>query len=109
MIVFDVNETLSDLGPLGRRFKEVGVGYLVRRTRKKPPAAKPKKDERTVPSVPLKVHARYGQAHVGVKGDPVGGRNQWRVERVKLEEFIAEAYERTRQQLDQLPDDPPAE
>ena len=44
-----------------------------------------------------------------LKGIQIGGRNQWRVERVKLEEFIEEAYRRTAQQLDQLPEDPPAE
>lgn len=42
-----------------------------------------------------------------LQGIQIGGRNQWRVERVKLEEFIAEAYRRTAQQLDQLPVDPP--
>jgi excisionase family DNA binding protein len=44
-----------------------------------------------------------------LKGIQIGGRNQWRVERIKLEEFIEEAYRRTAQQLDQLPEDPPAE
>ena len=44
-----------------------------------------------------------------LKGIQIGGRNQWRVERIKLEEFIKEAYRRTAQQLDQLPEDPPAE
>ena len=44
-----------------------------------------------------------------LKGIQIGGRNQWRVERSKLEEFIEEAYRRTAQQLDQLPEDPPAE
>ena len=44
-----------------------------------------------------------------LKGIQIGGRNQWRVERVKLEEFIEQAYLRTRQQLDQLPEDPPSE
>ena len=43
-----------------------------------------------------------------LKGIQIGGRNQWRVERVKLEEFIQEAYRRTALQLDQLPE-PPAE
>ena len=42
-----------------------------------------------------------------LKGIQIGGRNQWRVERVMLEEYIAEAQRRTAQQLDQLPDDPP--
>ena len=44
-----------------------------------------------------------------LRGIQIGGRNQWRVERVMLEEFIEQAYRRTRQQLDQLPDDPPTE
>ena len=30
-----------------------------------------------------------------LKGIQIGGRNQWRVERSKLEEYIAESYERT--------------
>ena len=30
-----------------------------------------------------------------LKGIQIGGRNQWRVERVKLEEFITDAYHRT--------------
>jgi len=38
-----------------------------------------------------------------------GGRNHWRVERAKLEEYIAEAYQRTAQQLDQLPAEPSAD
>ena len=42
-----------------------------------------------------------------LQGIQIGGRNQWRVERSKLEEYITEAYRRTAQQLDQLPDDPP--
>ena len=44
-----------------------------------------------------------------LKGIQIGGRNQWRVERVKLEEYIEQAYRRTAQQLDQLPADPPAD
>jgi len=44
-----------------------------------------------------------------LKGIQIGGRNQWRVERVKLEEYIEQAYLRTRQQLDQLPENPPDE
>ena len=30
-----------------------------------------------------------------LKGIQIGGRNQWRVERARLEEYINEAYERT--------------
>ena len=43
------------------------------------------------------------------EGIQIGGRNQWRVERVMLEEFLSQENRRTRQQLDQLPDDPPTE
>lgn len=38
-----------------------------------------------------------------LKGIQIGGRNQWRVERVKLEEFIEEAYRRTAANLSTLP------
>jgi len=38
-------------------------------------------------------------------GIQIGGRNQWRVERVKLEEFIEQAYRRTAQNLPDLPPD----
>ena len=44
-----------------------------------------------------------------LKGIQIGGRNQWRVERVMLEEFLSQENRRTRQQLDQLPDDPPVD
>lgn len=44
-----------------------------------------------------------------LKGIQIGGRNQWRVERVKLEEFIEEAYRRTAANLSDLPATPPAE
>lgn len=33
----------------------------------------------------------------------LGGRGQWRIERSKLEEFIASAYEHTARQLRQRP------
>jgi len=42
-----------------------------------------------------------------LKGIQIGGRNQWRVERAKLEEFIHEAYRRAGEALAELPDDPP--
>lgn len=42
-----------------------------------------------------------------LKGIQIGGRNQWRVERVKLEEFIEEAYRRTAAGLSDLPASPP--
>lgn len=58
----------------------------------------------------ISVSQTYALVRSGdLKGIQIGGRNQWRVERVKLEEFIEQAYLRTRQQLDQLPEDPPAE
>jgi len=41
----------------------------------------------------------------------IGGRGQWRVEREKLESYIARMYDQTREQLDAdpLPADDPAE
>jgi excisionase family DNA binding protein len=36
-------------------------------------------------------------------GIQIGGRNQWRVERSKLEEYIDEAYRRTAAGLAELP------
>ena len=33
----------------------------------------------------------------------IGGRNQWRVERIKLEEYIDEAYRKTAANLSELP------
>lgn len=38
-----------------------------------------------------------------LRGIQVGGRNQWRIERVKLEEYIEEAYLRARESLSALP------
>ena len=38
-----------------------------------------------------------------LKGIQIGGRNQWRVERVKLEEYIDEAYRKTAANLSELP------
>ena len=38
-----------------------------------------------------------------LKGIQIGGRNQWRVERIKLEEYIDEAYRRTAANLSELP------
>ena len=35
-----------------------------------------------------------------LKGIQIGGRNQWRVERSKLEEYIEEAYRRTAENLE---------
>lgn len=42
-------------------------------------------------------------------GIQIGGRNMWRVERSKLEEYIAAAYERTAANLGNLPSSLPAE
>ncbi len=38
-----------------------------------------------------------------LQGIQIGGRNQWRVERSKLEEYIEQAYRRTAAQLAELP------
>jgi excisionase family DNA binding protein len=38
-----------------------------------------------------------------LQGIQIGGRNQWRVERSKLEEYIEQAYRRTATQLSELP------
>ena len=40
-----------------------------------------------------------------LKGIQIGGRGQWRIERVKLEECIAEAYRRAGDALADLPTD----
>jgi len=42
-----------------------------------------------------------------LKGIQIGGRNQWRVERSKLEEYIQEAYRRTAENLERPQDDDP--
>ncbi len=44
-----------------------------------------------------------------LQGIQIGGRNQWRVERSKLEEYIAEAYKRTAETLADLPSTLPSE
>ena len=66
----------------------------------------------TLPQVGEELNVSASQIYALVrsgelKGIQIGGRNQWRVERVKLEEYIEQAYRRTAQQLDQLPADPP--
>jgi excisionase family DNA binding protein len=38
-----------------------------------------------------------------LQGIQIGGRNQWRVERSKLEEYIDRAYQRTEAALDEAP------
>ena len=40
-----------------------------------------------------------------LKGIQIGGRSQWRIERVKLEEYIGEAYRRAGDALADLPTD----
>ena len=42
-----------------------------------------------------------------LQGIQIGGRNQWRVERITLEEYILNAYNRTAESLKDLPPDPP--
>lgn len=37
-----------------------------------------------------------------LQGIQIGGRNQWRVERSKLEEYIQQAYRRTAENLERL-------
>ena len=44
-----------------------------------------------------------------LKAIQIGGRKQWRVERRMLEKFIAEAYRRAAENLEQLPEQPPAD
>ncbi len=39
-----------------------------------------------------------------LQGIQIGGRNQWRVERAKLEEYIDRAYRRTESTLEQAPE-----
>ena len=34
-----------------------------------------------------------------LQGIQIGGRNQWRVEKIKLEEYISEAYAKTQQSI----------
>lgn len=38
-----------------------------------------------------------------LEGIQIGGRNQWRVERAKLEEYIQQAYARTKAALAETP------
>lgn len=39
-----------------------------------------------------------------LQGIQIGGRNQWRVERLKLEEYIERAYQRTETTLAEAPE-----
>lgn len=44
----------------------------------------------------ISAHQAYTLVRTGdLPGIQIGGRGQWRVERAKLEEYIADAYERT--------------
>ena len=42
-----------------------------------------------------------------LQGIQIGGRNQWRVERTALEDYIAEAYRKSSETLKDLPPDLP--
>jgi excisionase family DNA binding protein len=44
-----------------------------------------------------------------LQGIQIGGRNQWRVERSKLEEYIEAAYKRTTANLSEMPATMPSE
>lgn len=44
-----------------------------------------------------------------LQGIQIGGRNQWRVERTRLEAYIDEAYRRTAESLSELPSSLPAD
>ena len=44
-----------------------------------------------------------------LKGIQIGGRNQWRVERSKLEQYIDQAYQRTEVSLADLPSTLPSD
>lgn len=44
-----------------------------------------------------------------LQGIQIGGRNQWRVERTRLEAYIDEAYRRTAESLSELPSTLPAD
>lgn len=44
-----------------------------------------------------------------LQGIQIGGRNQWRVERSKLEEYIEQAYRKTASNLADLPSTLPSE
>lgn len=44
-----------------------------------------------------------------LQGIQIGGRNQWRVERSKLEEYIDAAYKRTAANLNELPSTMPSD
>ena len=44
-----------------------------------------------------------------LQGIQIGGRNQWRVERTKLEEYIEQAYRKTAANLSELPSTLPSD
>ena len=44
-----------------------------------------------------------------LQGIQIGGRNQWRVERSKLEEYIEQAYRKTASSLSDLPSQLPSD
>lgn len=48
----------------------------------------------------ISMRQAYALVHSGdVRGIQVGGRNQWRIEQVELENYIQRQYEATDQQL----------
>jgi excisionase family DNA binding protein len=52
----------------------------------------------------------YALVRIGeLQGIQIGGRNQWRVERSKLEEYIEQAYRRTASNLSELPTSLPSD
>ncbi|MEG9247989.1 helix-turn-helix domain-containing protein [Arthrobacter sp. Soc17.1.1.1] len=69
----------------------------------------------TLPDVAAELAVSQSQMYALVKsGDlpaiQVGGRGQWRVERVKLEEYIARMYEQAEKQRGKLaPEDLPTD
>lgn len=62
----------------------------------------------TLPQVAEELQVSQSQVYALVRtgdlvGIQIGGRNQWRVERAKLEEYIDRAYQRTQDSLLELP------
>ena len=77
-----------------------------------PPPAEPRFMKLTDVADLLSISASQTYALVrsgDLKAIQIGGRNQWRVERRMLEEYISEAYRRTAENLGRLPEQPPEE
>jgi excisionase family DNA binding protein len=73
-----------------------------------PPTERPGPRFLTLPQVAEELAVTQSQVYALVRsgdlvGIQIGGRNQWRVERVKLEEYIDRAYQRTADSLAELP------